>query len=145
MHNKPTSIWLPPSHQFREVAQVRQRVKEYDANLDFGLNEETNQWCIFLRHGTMEAATEGDFPILGFRGIPTPDEAVHKLWQTDAVRRGRKVLDDIDAHNDRIRKENEKRHQEVDAQVAEVAEWGFRHVDSPKNPNRKYFFKSKDE
>lgn len=142
--SQPTSMWVPPSHSFRAAAQVRKAVSEYDPNLSFGQNPQNGQWCIFLRHGTMEASSEGDFPILGFREIPHPDDALKRLVQTDALRRGREILDEIDRRNAELRRAQDAKHADVDAQVAETFEWGFRKMDSPKNPVRKVFLPGKD-
>lgn len=143
MTHAPTSMWVPPAHTFRGASAVNKAVQEYDANLSFGQNPDNGQWCIFLRHGTMEASTEGDFPILGFREIPHPDDALKRLYKTDAMRRGREILDAVDRENARARAVSDAKHADVDAEVAEAFEWGFRHIDSPKNPNRKVFMPGK--
>lgn len=140
--SKPVSMWVPRSHSFRNVTAVRKRVQEYDANLSFGQNPDNGQWCIFLRHGTMEASSEGDFPILGFRDIPSPDEAIKRLHQTDALRRGREILDAVEREAERERKALQAKHDDVDGQVAEALEWAHREMGT--HPVPRIFVPGKD-
>lgn len=125
------SLWTPPSHRFSGLAAARQACREYDPNLDFAFNEETQQWCVYLKAGTMEASKDGDWPILGFNPpdrIPGPDEIKKRLYESDAVRIGHQMIDAWQRHNDGLNKD----YSDVDTQLAETAEWGFRKMGSAK-------------
>lgn len=124
--NEKVSMWVPTSHQDRQAALVNKAVREYDPDLGFGLNEATGQWCIFLKHGATEMASEADLPILGFSHIPNPDDAVKRLYDTDARRRGREILDAINRNNKDIEDAAEQRTVEATEQAAEAFEWAFR-------------------
>ena len=137
-----TNIWVPPSVGFKEETAVRTAVKEYDPNLDFGRNENTGQWCIFLKHGTSQATSKNDLPILGFDSVPHPDAALRRLHQADALRRGREIMDSIERHNDSIRDGLERETDDAGGQLAETFEWAFRKMG--KAPHSKTIITRKD-
>lgn len=119
MHT-PTSIWVPPSHYDKMAVNVRMAVREYDPELNFGINEANGQWCIFMeRHGER-------IPILGFSGIPHPDDALKRLYQSDTRRHGSKILDDMNKHNEKLRAEKKYKVDEAAGELAEAAEYAAR-------------------
>lgn len=132
-----TNIWVPESFGHREVVRVRRAIKEYDPNLDFGKNELTGQWCIFLKRGTNELTQEVDLPVLGFQEIPHPDDALARLRQSDALRTGNEILDKITKNNSDIEERREVAAQEASANAAEGFDWGFRQMG--KAPHTKVF------
>lgn len=74
------------------VYKVDAAVRQYNERLSFKLNEDTGDYCIFMRM----PHPEPDLPILGFgRTIPHPDEACKKLWESDTMIHGDKILNDI--------------------------------------------------
>lgn len=127
-------MWLPPSHQFSGLKEAQQAVKDYDPDLLFGMNEATGQWCVFLRQGATELTSDKPLPVLGFNHIPSRDEVQKRLYQSDAVRRGHEILDDIQRHNDALKKELEDNAKDASDLTAEVAEWGLRMMDNPNAP-----------
>lgn len=129
-----SNIWLPPGHQFAGLKEARQAVQDYDADLDFGLNQDTGQWCVFLKRGTNELTATKDLPVLGFNHIPGRDEVQKRLYQTDALRRGREVLDEWNRHNDKLQAEKDAKIRDDDGHVAEMFEWGFRKKGAPQAP-----------
>lgn len=129
-----TNMWLPPSYLFRGLKAVQDAVRQYDANLDFGKNEATGQWCVFLKHGTMAGSKDNDLPILGFSDIPHPDDVLKRLYQSDALRRGQEIVDDIQKHNDDLLAERESTYKDVDGNVAEHFAWGSRKMGHPNAP-----------
>ena len=141
MNANKSNIWVPESFGHREVVRVRRAVKEYDPNLDFGRNELTGQWCIFLKRGTSKATEEVDLPIMGFNDIPHPDDAISRLHQADALRTGNEILDKIVKNNDDIEARREVAAQEASAQAAEGFDWGFRQMG--KAPHTKVFIPGK--
>jgi len=106
--NQQTNIWVPDSFQDRQAASVDTVVRDYDQNLGFGKNEQTGQWCIFLRHGSNELTAEADLPIMGFNSIPHPEDALRRLHQADALRTGREILDQIERANKDILDKKDK-------------------------------------
>lgn len=125
-------IWLPPSYRYAGAKEAQKAVQEYDPNLDFGFNEKTQQWCVFLKRGTMEASKHHDLPILGFDHIPGRDEVQKRLYESDAFRRGNEIVDQMQRENDALRVD----HSDVDGNVAEYLEWGMRKMGSDKAPTR---------
>ena len=75
-----------------DVYKVDAAVRQYNERLSFGLNEDTQDYCIFMRM----PRPEPDLPILGFgRTVPHPDAACKKLWESDTMIHGDKILNDI--------------------------------------------------
>lgn len=122
----PTSMWVPPSYEYREAYAVRTAVEDYDPNLSFGQNPRNGQWCIFIKKGTNEVTQEGDFPILGFPAIPEPNQALKRLHNSDARRKGNEIIDAIQRNNDKIHADMEAKASDADGQLAEALDWGFR-------------------
>ena len=138
MQRETAQIWTPSSYRNREEIQARKAAQEYDPNLDFGFNEKTKQYCVYLKAGTMDASKHGDLPILGFTPlgrIPNPDEIKKRLYQSDAVKRGHEIIDEWNRQNDLLRNQD---HSDVDREVAEHMEWGFRKMGSDKAPQKIY-------
>ena len=74
------------------VYKVDAAVRQYNERLSFKLNEDTQDYCIFMRM----PYPEPDLPILGFgREVPHPDLACKKLWESDTMIHGDKILKDI--------------------------------------------------
>lgn len=137
------SIWVPPTYRDRGLAEARKAVKDYDPELEFGLNEQTGQYCVFIPQGTNGITMERDLPILGFNHIPSRDEVQKRLYESDARRRGYEILDNIRRHNEALEKESEFKAQDASEQLAEAAEWGMRKMGNPNAPV-KVFYRSKD-
>lgn len=75
-----------------DVYKVDAAVRQYNERLSFKLNEDTQDYCIFMRM----PYPEPDLPILGFgREVPHPDLACKKLWESDTMIHGDKILKDI--------------------------------------------------
>lgn len=125
------SIWIPGRGDTNFAAlNVARAVKEYDEQLEFGQNNDTGQWCIFLiRRG------EAPLPVIGFNEIPHPEDAVRRLVQADARRRGNEILDEMNRHNKQFDIEREEAAVEADQRLAEAAEWALRH--EGKTPHKK--------
>jgi hypothetical protein len=81
-------LWLPNGKDYRAY-KVDQAVREHDDRLMFARNEETGDWCIFIR-------MPGDrppFPVIGFQNtIPEPHEAITKLNAGDTRKHGDRLL-----------------------------------------------------
>ena len=75
-----------------DVYKVDAAVRQYNERLSFKLNDDTQDYCIYMRM----PYPEPDLPILGFgRKIPHPDLACKKLWESDTMIHGDKILKDI--------------------------------------------------
>lgn len=136
------NIWVPPSATHREAAAVAVAVRDYDPNLSFGLNEQTGQWCIFLRQGTSEATAQADLPIMGFSDIPYPNDAIRRLHQADALRTGREILDQVERVNKDIQHQKDLVATQAVEETAEAFDWGFRQMG--KAPHAKVFINRED-
>lgn len=133
-----TNIWVPGSHEIREATAVRNAVRTYDPDLSFGRNEETGDWCIFLRQGTNKAASTNDLPILGFgKDIPAPEAAMTRLLNSDARRRGTEILDELNKNNQDIEDIRKRKADEGIGLMAEGFDWGFRKMG--KHPSARIF------
>lgn len=139
-----TNIWVPPSYRDRGLVEARRAVKDYDSELEFGLNEQTGQWCVFIPQGTNGVTMERDLPVLGFNHIPTRDEVQKRLYESDARRRGYEILDAIQRHNDQLHAEQAKI-SDADREVAEKFAWGFKKMGSEKAPTQVYMPGDKTE
>ncbi|HEY6018882.1 MAG TPA: hypothetical protein VIY48_03035 [Candidatus Paceibacterota bacterium] len=120
------SIWVPSSMQDREAAKINAVVRRYDPDLGFGKNEQTGQWCVFMRQGSTQMADNKDLPVLGFNHIPSEDEVMHRLHKTDARRRGREILDELNKHNEDIREVKRKGAEDAAGIAAEAWDWFLR-------------------
>jgi len=137
MEREIAQIWTPAGHQDRELIAARKAAQEYDSDLDFGFNEKTQQYCVYLKAGSNDASGHGDLPILGFvppNRIPAPLEIKKRLYLSDATRRGHEIIDEWDRQNELLKKKND--HSNADGQLAEAIEWGFRKKGSDKAPVR---------
>ena len=84
------NIWLPNGVSY-EAYRVDRAVREYDERLMFGRNEDTGDWCVFVRM----PSPRDPFPVFGFGNrIPKPDEALARIKEGHLV-----------AHKERIWRE----------------------------------------
>ncbi len=84
-----------------DVYKVDRAVKQYNERLSFEFNEENQDYCIYMRM----PYPERPIPILGFgKKIPRPDQACKKLWESDTMIHGEKILDDILKSQEEFRK-----------------------------------------
>lgn len=118
-----THVWTPPRSYDRLAHEVSVAVREYDERLGFGKNPDNGQWCIFMRQGNSEETRGGDLPILGFQTVPSRDEALRRLYESDARKRGAEILAQINRHNEEINRKFEDAADDASGQTAEVMEW----------------------
>lgn len=100
-------IWLPGKGEVDPLVwKVNLAVKEYDERLSVGRNEESGEWCVFIK-----MPPGGDwpelFPVLGLGPQePTdPEEVLRRIYKADTVRHGTKILNELNRGNDRRMKE----------------------------------------
>lgn len=87
------NIWLPHKGDTNIAAwKVDSIVNEYDERLMFGRNEETGDWCVFIKM----PSPQRPYPILGFGNvIPDPSEALDRLIRSDTMRHGDTIYRDV--------------------------------------------------
>lgn len=89
-----------------EANRVDRAVHEYDERLSFARNEETGDYCIFIKMERGWDGPDAGLPVLGFgKQIPHPEDALKRLYQADSLRRGNEILDDINRTNDDVHKQ----------------------------------------
>lgn len=75
-----------------DVYKVDRAVNQYNDRLSFAFNEAGQDYCIFMRM----PYPEPPIIILGFgQQIPHPDEACKRLWESDTLIHGERILNDI--------------------------------------------------
>ena len=75
-----------------DVYKVDRAVNQYNDRLSFEFNEAGQDYCIFMR---MPYPAEPVI-ILGFgEKVPHPDEACKRLWESDTLVHGERILNDI--------------------------------------------------
>lgn len=113
-----------------DVLRVEKALNEYDERLYFDRNQNTGQWCAYLK----TPPAEPDLPIFGWDHIPDPEAALRRIYQADALRHGEEILDRIDRENaERMRPYNEAVEQ-AEAELAEAFEWGARQMGTHPSP-----------
>jgi hypothetical protein len=126
-------LWVPGQGLVNlEGTAVDRAVREYDERLFFGRNATTGLHTVFMKmeHG------EPPLPILAFAdGVPAPEQAVKRLYDTDARRHGLEILDRINRENEEIKNQHRYAAAEASGQVAEVME-SYLH-DQGQTPHRR--------
>lgn len=115
-----------------EAMRVDSAVREYDERLCFGFNEANQDWIIYVQ---LERGSDSPYhidgypvyPVLGFQDrIPTPDEALRRLVQSDALRQGEAILDRMLRRNADLQRERDAAVSDATAEVAERIEFEMR-------------------
>jgi hypothetical protein len=102
-----------------EIA-VDTAVREYDERLSFTFDYNNGHYAVFIKN----VLGQPPFPIFAFpQGIPSVDAVIKRLYETDAVRHGTKLLDDINRRNAAVKREQERAAEEADGIAAEAMEW----------------------
>jgi hypothetical protein len=123
-------LWLPDQgYVSTDVWRVDQAVKAYDERLSFKFNDETQEWCVFIRMPGSAPAV----PVLGFgASVPQVDVAMERLVRSDAKRNGEKIYDDMLRSQEKYRAELEYAASQASEEAAEPTEWLLRkHGKSP--------------
>jgi hypothetical protein len=144
-----SSLYLPGVGMVNLTAmRVHQAVVEYDERLIFSQHPENGQWCIFMKMPSdYETAVQIDgnnvLPLLGFRDIPHPEDAVKRLWEADTLRQGEQWLDEMNRRNEKLKKSKAVAADEATEQAAEALEWFNRQAGT--HPQARIFVPGKDE
>lgn len=133
-----SSLYLPGRGMvdlaaFRDEAAVHQAVQEYDERLLYATNPQTGLPTVFIKMGPWDnPAFDNDagididgervFPVLSFNGTPPADTVVAELAKRDTIRHGSKLLEELHAHNARVKAQYEAEAAEADGIAAEAYE-----------------------
>lgn len=123
------TIYIPGIGQTStESRAVDKAVNEYDERLNFRRNEDTGQWCVYIKmpHG------EAPVPVFGFDQIPSPLFAVESLHKADSLRHGEKILDEMNKRNDDLLIPYNEAADDANGQMADAFEWAYRKMGSAK-------------
>ena len=84
-------LWLPNTMNY-DAYRVDRAVNAYDERLMFARNEDTKDWCVFVR---MPSPQE-PMPVFGFGDrIPDPVEAVAKVQEGHLVKHKERIWKEI--------------------------------------------------
>jgi len=125
-----TSLFIPGRGTVDTRAwRVDQAVNEYDERLLFAKNEETGDWCVFVR---MPGA-EPPYPVCGFgRDIPSVDDVMVRIRRSDTMRNGDAIYKDLMRSQEKYRAELKYNGDQATDESVEVVEHFMRkHGKSP--------------
>lgn len=129
-------LWIPQSHEDKQLVPLNRALREYDERLRFGRNEVNGDWVVFLL-----LRGEAPIPVLGFQDtIPTVEELMNRVRAADTKRHGDAILTEMEKHNNRLRAEARAKADEAEWQLAEGME-SFLHGQD-KTPYKRIFNKS---
>lgn len=123
------TIYVPGIGQTStESRAVDKAVNEYDERLYFKQNEDTGQWCVYIKmpHG------EAPIPVFGFDQIPSPLFAIESLQKADSLRHGEQIYDDMLKRNEEHDKPYHDAVDQSNGETAEMFEWAFRKMGTDK-------------
>jgi hypothetical protein len=109
--------------------RVDQAVNAYDERLLFAKNEETGDWCVFIRM----PVPEPPYPVCGFgNDIPEVDDVMLRIRQADTLRNGEAIYRDVVRSQNKYRSALEYNTDQAASESAEVVEHLMRkHGKSP--------------
>ena len=121
-------LWLPNSVNYAAY-RVDRAVNEYDERLMFARNEDTGDWCVFVKM----PRPQDPFPVFGFGDrIPDPSEALAKVQEGHLVRHKERIWKEITDSQRDYRKGIRAKGDEAAEESAEVVEHFLRqHGKSP--------------
>lgn len=130
-----TSIYVPGKGNVSlRKGTIDSELHAYDERLFFAQHPDNGQWTVFVKidrdlDPDVGAWVEGEhaYPVLAFPFNRNPDnltadEIMAKVHAADTLRHGQKMLDELHAHNARIKKEKDDAASEAAAVYAEGVE-----------------------
>jgi len=115
------ALWTP-SNGMTDVSELQaaRAVEEYDAQLKLGFRRDTNEWIIFIDHGT--PYNDGQpFPVMSLGAtLPSPEKIKEKMYKSDVRRHGDKIFREIIRRNDARNSELRHKASEASGLVAET-------------------------
>jgi len=94
------SLWLPNTMNY-DAYRVDRAVNAYDERLMFARNDDTGDWCVFVRM----PSPQPPYPVFGFGDrIPDPVEAVSKVQEGHLVKHKERIWKEITDSQQEYRK-----------------------------------------
>ena len=117
-------LWLPGyGITDSKAVRVEAALKAYDERLMFAKNEETGDWCIFVRM----PRPKDPWPLFGFGDeIPEPAVAVEKVQEAHLVKNKERIWREIIDSQESYRRELDRQGDETSSETAEVIEFAMR-------------------
>ena len=125
-----SSIYIPGHGELSfDEYRIDRAVREYDERLFFARNNDTWDWCVFVRMPGSEPA----YPVIGFgRELPPLDEVMRLVYRSDTKRHGWQIYDEIVASQEAYKKKFRDKADEATEESAEIVEHFLRkHGKSP--------------
>src|SRR5690348_6157740 len=93
-----TKLWIPTARGEIDVRawRVNLALKEYDERLTLAQNQDTGDWCVYMK---MKPGSEMEyFPVFGLGPeMPTdPQPVMERVYKGDLVRQGEKLLREVE-------------------------------------------------
>lgn len=109
--------------------KVDQAVNAYDARLMFAKNEETGDWCVFVRM----PSPNPPYPVCGFGyDIPEVEDVMFRIRKADTMRNGDVIYNDMIRSQEKYRADLKYKGDQATGESVEVVEHFMRkHGKSP--------------
>jgi hypothetical protein len=122
------NLWLPNTMNY-DAYRVDRAVHAYDERLMFARNEETGDWCVFVRM----PSPQPPLPVFGFGArIPDPVEALAKVQEGHLVKHKERIWREITESQEKYRRDLEYQGDQATEETVEVVEHFMRkHGKSP--------------
>lgn len=138
---QPVEILVPGRGMVNASAMaVDTAVQEYDELLRFGFNPANSDWVVYrqlprdFEFAPYYIDDQPVLPVLGFgTEIPSPEQALKRLYETDAWRHGQKLYDNMLKENERIKKEQNQVYEDQMEEALERAEHALRYENQQQN------------
>lgn len=117
-----TSLYLPGvGNVDPDVYRAHLVAHEYDDRLTFRVNEQTGDYCVFVKTPRPHSEDNPpEVPVLGFgKTIPSRDELLRKLDDADTLKHGDRLLRRIRKNNEAVLAQNKYK---ADQRIGEAAE-----------------------
>ncbi len=112
------NIWLPNNTSY-DAYRVDRAVNQYDKRLMFGRNEDTGDWCVFIR---MPRPSE-PFPVMGFgNSVPDVNTVMDRIREADTMRTGNQIYEEIVRSQKKYREELDYAANQAGEESVEVIE-----------------------
>lgn len=136
-----SKIYIPGHGELSfDEYRIDRAVREYDERLFFARNNDTWDWCVFVRMPGNEPA----YPVIGFgQELPPLDEVMRLVHRSDTKRHGWQIYDEIVASQEAYKKKFRDAADDATEESAEVVEHFLRQ--HGKSPVVKVFMNDKKE
>lgn len=115
-----TKVWIPGHGDVsRKQRQVMAVIDSYgDGRFMLAKHGVTGDWCVWLRIGPVNGEP---YPVLGLgQELPGPHEALNLMVKYDLKIHGQRIIEEMHAHNEQLKRQEEAEWEEQKARTAEV-------------------------